>query len=205
MPLTVRALLQSAGLTLTGSVQWKQPVRVAGSGVYLVSLSPDPSMNAGLRRRAPIDPVKIEEWLKRVPTVQLDGQRAEVVKLQNRLARFWLRDENVIYVGKATSLEDRIAAFYNTPLGNRGPHAGGHWLKTLTVLAQAHVYFAVTVDPARCEFRMLTAFSQGMSASAKSVLHDPSLPLPFANLKLRRRKLHGLSRQTEPRRAPRSG
>jgi hypothetical protein len=118
--------------------------------------------------------------------------------LCNRLAGFWLSDENVIYIGKATSLKTRIAAYYNTPLGNRGPHAGGHWVKTLSlaVLNQVCVYFAETASPEDAEDRLLAAFSQRVSESTKKALYDPTLPIPFANLKFRRRKMHGVSRST---------
>lgn len=52
----------------------------------------------------------------------------------DRLATFWLPDEVVLYIGLAgASVRKRVRQYYRTPLGDKRPHAGGWWLKTLTV------------------------------------------------------------------------
>ena len=36
-----------------------------------------------------------------------------------RVAAFWLRDEVIVYVGRATSLSLRLHQYYRTPVGAR--------------------------------------------------------------------------------------
>src|SRR5262245_51227108 len=76
------------------------------------------------------DRSSIQKWISRVPTMELDRSKATVLGVTARLSKFWLADESILYIGKATPLRSRIDAYYRTPLGDRGPHAGGHWLKT---------------------------------------------------------------------------
>jgi hypothetical protein len=121
------------------------------------------------------------------------------LQLRDRLAGFWLGDENVIYIGKATSLHSRVADYYATPLGNRGPHAGGRWAKTLS--ADIYVYFAETPRPEEYERALLKSFARGVSLESQQALHDPSSPIPFANLQFPRgaKKRHFVTRASVPR------
>lgn len=115
MPSTVAHLFDSVGLSRRGSVQWKATVPVSGSGVYMVSLSDDPSMSNGLVALAPIEQSAIEGWLARVPGLQIDEVKcASADELRKRLAGLWLSDENIVYIGKATSL--RVTRRTSTPL-----------------------------------------------------------------------------------------
>src|SRR3979409_959261 len=105
MPSSVLCLFDFACLSLGGSVQWKTPIPVRGSGVYIVSLSDDPSKGNGLVPCAPLEQAAVAAWLARVPALQIDGaQCASAGVLLNRIAGFWLSDENIVYIGKATSL-----------------------------------------------------------------------------------------------------
>jgi hypothetical protein len=111
------------------------------------------------------------------------------------LAEFWLPDEVVVYVGLATSLRSRVGGYYRTPLGARRPHAGGHFLKTLSNLTDLFVHYAPTDEPDDCEQKMLKRFCENVSAATKALLRDPNRPFPFANLEHPpgTRKLHGLT------------
>jgi hypothetical protein len=165
--------------------------------VYVVSLSQDPNANAGLRARAPIDRNSIQQWISRVPTIELDRSEATVEGIIQRLREFWLADESILYIGKATPLQSRIKAYYDTPLGNRGPHAGGHWIKTLSILRKTFLHFAEVADCERSEAELLRAFVAGVSRATRQRVGDP--PLPFANLEFRegkrkRRKRHGIGK-----------
>ena len=104
-------------------------------------------------------------------------------------------------MGKATSLSQRVAQYYATPLGARRPHAGGHFLKTLSNLDQLHVHDAVSPDPPRSEHLMLEAFCAAVSTDTRNALHDPEHPFPFANLEwpAGTRKRHGVTGGREPR------
>ena len=66
----------------------------------------------------------------------------------------------------------------------RHPHAGGHWLKTLSCLDQLHVYFAECPSAeaaAAQESVALEVFVDRVSKESRSALLNPSLPIPFAN------------------------
>jgi len=173
--------------------------------VYFVSLSPDPRTKGARVEPAPLDIAAIRTWLNRSRELHIDGRRCSSPQLLlDRLTRYWLCDENIVYIGKATSLRARINAYYNTPLGNRGPHAGGHWVKVLSVLDQCHVHFAhtTTAEVAQSvEKRLLRNFAQGVSAASRRTLPVPERPLPFANLGYPdgERKQHGLTGTTSRR------
>jgi hypothetical protein len=205
MPSSVADLFESVGLSLGGSVQWKATVPKCGSGVYMVSLSDDPNMSNGLVPLAPIEQSAIEGWLARVPGLQIDGVKcASADELRKRLAGFWLSDENIVCIGKATSLRGRVGDYYRTPLGDPRPHAGGHWVKTLAILGGMRVYFAETPNPEEAEQGLLDAFIRGTSEAIRKYLFDPSLPVPFANLEFPRgtRKRHGITGSKVPRWSP---
>lgn len=129
--------------------------------------------------------------------------------MKERLSGFWLRDENVLYVGKATSLRDRVKAYYSTKLGARRPHSGGWFIKTLSDFGELYVHYAAHEDALAAEETILRTFMASVSDETRSALHDPDLPLPFANLELRRGgpyKRHGIkgAREAKSRRVQQS-
>jgi len=129
------------------------------------------------------------------PRDSRDGQAATVENLRARLDSFWIPGETVVYIGKATrSLATRIGQYYRTPLGDRAPHAGGHWIKTLSILDDLRVTWAEAEDPSTSEDDLLRAFAELVSKEAAANL--PAGPiLPFANLEIAGgvRKAHGIS------------
>ena len=181
-------LLRSVGLLADGPVRWGNPIRVGGPGVYLVEI-------AAPHKSAPIDHTLVAHWIERVPTLTLDGARPTQRELAVRMGEFWLPDETVVYIGMTNlSIGGRVGAFVKTPLGDRRPHSGGHWLKTLTVLPELRVWWAPTSAPEEYEDALLTAFAQGISPEAKAALRDSSVVLPWANLQSTggERKQHGI-------------
>jgi hypothetical protein len=176
-------LLRDAQLEPAGQVTWGCRPTLDGPGVYVVE-SPLP------RAAAPIDPHAIAAWIDRIPTLRLDGLRPSGEDLAARLGLFWIRDERVVYIGLAgTSVAKRVGQFYRTSLGDRGPHAGGHWLKTLSGLENFRVHWAETNDPAAAEEALLRAFAKR---------HGSGFLLPFANRQTAdgRRKAHGITGST---------
>ena len=197
MPSTVIDLLNAASLQLTGEVPWSEPVPSGTSGVYIVSLSPDPDRNRLVMANAPIDHSIVSHWINRVPRMELDGAaNPHPDALAARLSEFWFPDESTLYIGKATSLRGRVRGYYKTPLGDRRPHAGGHWIKTLSVLQETYVYYAETPCAEEMESQLIKAYISKVSTNAKQKLRDPSHPFPFANLEFPRgtRKAHGISK-----------
>ncbi len=89
------------------------------------------------------------------------GNGPPLHELVDRLRRFWLADEVVLYIGLASrSVRTRVGQYYKTPLGARKPHAGGWWLKTLSVLDELWVHFAATPDFSTAEESALRCMGQ---------------------------------------------
>ncbi len=185
------SLMTNAGLAAHGPVTWKDAVRCTAPGVYVVE-TPEPLDTA------PLDDDAIDAWITRVSTIRVDGELPSIGTLRDRLAHFWVPSETIVYVGLAgTNLHDRVRDFYDTPLGDPRPHAGGHWLKTLSILAALKVWWAGTDDPAAAEATLLAAFAEQ---------HGGGLSLPFANRETtaKVRKPHGITGSTLPRTSRRS-
>lgn len=200
MPCTVNSLFGSAGLHLGGVVQWGRRFESNCSGIYIVSLSSDPDRNVNTQKLPPISIKAVDGWIHSVPSIELDGRRnPKAGDLALRLASFWLPDENVLYIGRTTAkLSKRVNQFYNTPLGERGPHAGGHWIKTLRKISKLYVYYSECDNPKGAEEALLEYFIQCVSDQTRKCLRDPERPLPFGNLEYPpgKRKNHGICRST---------
>jgi hypothetical protein len=184
MPSTVADVFAAAGLQVAGAVRWGTPVPLDAPGVYAVALTDDPNTLDGALHEAPIDLGALKTLLAARPELQLDGRRPSPQALAARLVAFWLPDEVVLYVGLAgTSVRKRVRQYYTTLLGARRPHAGGWWLKTLSVLDELWVHWAGVSDPSAGEQFMLGGFKDAVAATTRCALHDQGLPSPFANLR----------------------
>ena len=176
-------LLRDVGLLADGPVVWGWPGRSVPArrpGVFVVELT------APLAR-PPIEVTRVGKWLERVTTLTLDGARPTSKALVARLAAFWLPSQTVLYVGSsATSIGGRVAAMQRTPLGDRRPHAGGHWLATLDGRTSMRVWWTETDALEEYEDALLTSFAGSVLAddpAAVPALPDSSLVLPWANLR----------------------
>ena len=186
---TAAELLRGVGLLADGPVMWGQRVGSRRPGVFFVEL-PAPLATA------PIDAAVCGKWIERVPTFRIDGEVATGAQLVRRLASFWLPSETILYTGATTrALGGRIGALYATPLGDRRPHPGGHWLKTLRGIEQLRVWWAETDAPAEAELELAIAFAEAVNPEEVGHLPDPKAVMPFANLEdpLGVRKPHGLN------------
>lgn len=184
---TTMELLGQAGLQAQGPVRWGEPIPSRGPGVYVVEGPSD-------LWTAPLSTPAIEAWLGRVPGIRVDGVQADARSLAMRLDAFWIHHEPVLYVGRAgTDVGSRVRAYYRTPLGNPRPHAGGQWLKALSILDDLRVWWADNDDPTEAEARLLDAFADR---------HEVGM-LPFANRQDADgvRKDHGITGSTLARRA----
>jgi hypothetical protein len=196
MPSSVTGLFSAAGLHVAGSAPWGSPIDESGPGVYVIALGPDLDTTAAAQPEAPLDPGRVQALLDVRPVLRLDGMRPDAALLAERLAAFWLPDEVVLYIGFAgTSVRNRVGAYYRSPLGARRPHSGGWFLKTLANLDRLVVHHAPCADPLEAEHRMLEAFSAAVTPAVAAALHDPELPIPFANREWPqgRRKEHGIT------------
>ena len=190
-------LLRSVGLMADGPVMWGRPVPSNRPGVYVIEW-PD------ARSDAPIELTLVGKWLERLPALRLDGRRPTTRELAARLHDFWLPGQVVVYVGMTNGgLGARLSSLYHTPLGDRRPYAGGHWLKTLRGMDRARVWWAETNAPEEYEDALLGAFAGLVDASPEAAprLPDRTVVLPFANLQTATGtpKTHGVTGAAEPR------
>ena len=193
-PRGAAALLDAVGLLADGPLVWGARLPERRPGVYVVELAaPLPA--------APIELTRVGKWLERVDTLRLDGARPTSKAVLARLAAFWLPGDSVVYVGMTTaSLGSRVAAFVGHVLGDRRPHAGGHWLKTLRGLERCRVWWSATEAAEEYEDALLSAFAERVPAAERAALHDRAVVLPFANLRTAtgERKAHGISGSVLP-------
>lgn len=184
MPLTPDSLFAAVGASPVGVVSWNARIPRANptAGVYVVSV------NAGHDESSPPGPARISEeecaaWLERADELTLHGQRPTPSELAAHVAWWWLPEEPVVYIGKATNLSVRVSDYYKTPLGAPRKHGGGRWLKTLQGLRRVFVHWAkvATAENARnAEDEMLRVFAH--RAAVPRSYPTPDVVLPFANL-----------------------
>src|SRR4051812_9500131 len=109
MPIAAADLFARIGLTIKSSVPWGQKVPCDSPGVYAICLSNDPARNSPVAPQAPISPDLVREWTEYVPTIKLDGKSGpSAVDVIRCLQKFWLPDETILYLGKATCLRSRL-------------------------------------------------------------------------------------------------
>ena len=169
-------LMREVGLLPDGPVVWGRPVPARAPGVFVVEL-------AAPLPRAPIELTRIGKWVERVPSLTLDGVRPTSKAIATRLGRFWLPSQVVLYVASTTSVGRRVAALQGTVLGDRRPSSGGHWLQTFGASVAMRVWWAATDAAEEYEDALLNAFAASVPADEVAALHDPSVVLPFANLR----------------------
>lgn len=183
------SLLRSVGLLADGPAVWGRPVPAHGPGVFIIEL-PAPSATA------PIELTRVGKWIERVETLRLDGTRPVSRALAARLASFWVASQTVLYIGASdASVGRRVSAIARTELGDRRPHSGGHWLKTLRSLDGLRVWWAPTDATEEYEDALLAAFAERVLETDLAGAPDRGLILPWANLRWQtgERKPTGLS------------
>lgn len=192
MPTTVEGLfMETLGRVPDESVKWKTPAHCPEPGVYVVSYK-RPICTADL------SPEKIRAWIGHVPAMRIDGESPSEEAIMERLAGLIYPDETVLYIGQTSQpLQRRIQQFYIHTLGNRSPHRGGHWLKTLSIIEDLTVSWCTTNRPIDIERKMLEHYMGNVSRVSRERLHDSNALIPFANLlQPGARKQHGFTHQT---------
>jgi len=216
MPSSVRSIFAAVGLEPGASVPWgvKTPAPRSGprTGVYVVASTGDIDETDGAQPTFPASLDALDELLSQRPELLLDGERPDAHSLAERLSGFWLPNEPILYIGLAGrrvkrppegELAKRVGEYYKTKLGARSPHAGGWFLKTLSVLDDLVVHCAYCDHVDRVEQAMLESFASGVAMEAKDGLHDPERVMPFGNLEHPPgvRKRHGITGAKAPARS----
>lgn len=175
-PRSAVALIRSLDLLPDGPIVWGQAVPSRSPGIFLVEVPVRTD-------EAPIDIVAIRDWLERVPGLMLDGERPTATVLAARLASFWLPQQTVVYVGRTNkSLAARVSSLLHTPLGDRKPHPGGHWLWTLRDLPKVRFWWAETTAPEEYEDGLASAIAAEVEGPVAAMLAELGPILPWANM-----------------------
>jgi transcription elongation factor GreA len=171
------SLLREIGLRPDGPVLWGRPLTTRAAGLYLVEL-PE------ALPRPPIEFTRVGKWTERVPALRLDGERPTSKALAARIASLWLSSSAVLYAGAtAGSLGGRVLALAHHVLGDRRPHADGHWLHLLLGMERARIWFAETDAPEEAFDAVLDAFGAAVGPSIPQGRPAGALILPWANLR----------------------
>jgi len=202
MPISVSEVISNSGIPVDRlkTVKWGNRPNSSNVGVYIISTCQNPKLNSNLYQSAPLDENILNFWLRKVSSLEIDNKLSPTVsQLSERLNQFWLPDENILYIGmtkSAKGIAGRVGQYYRTELGERKPHAGGHWIKTLKVLDQLYVHYLPDSLPKETEEKILRTFIGQVSKRTLENLKDKKLPLPFANLELEKgnRKNHGITK-----------
>jgi transcription elongation factor GreA len=199
MPLSAPELLRTLGLRVDGPGLWDRPIRSDRPGVFVLEV---PASMA----RAPVDLSLVGRWLEQVSTLLVDGSPPTGKSLAARLARFWIPDHQVVFVGQAPDrISASVAGLVATKLGDPLPDPRARWLRTIRDFERTRVWWAETAAAEEFEDALLDAFAEQVPEVARKALHDPSLALPFANLRTTtgREKAHGISGDLLPEPPPR--
>ncbi|MBS1735812.1 MAG: hypothetical protein JSS98_04315 [Bacteroidetes bacterium] len=212
MPTTVEELFKSSKLTLFAQIKWGQKIPLRKCGFYVVAIS-DKADELICHAKPQIDNNEIGKWIDVVKqggkTILIDKKPGDVVSIKNRLEKLWLPDETILYIGKAgptkkRTVEKRLQEYYETKLGSKRKHAGGHWLNVLSNLSSLNVFLAEypEKDINEKEEQLISYFMEKVSNETKANLHDGNNCYPFANkeiyrliLKTKVKKRHGLNNQ----------
>ena len=117
--------MHAADLSAGGVVSWGTRPTLDAPGVYLVARSEDPEAVAPMEP-CPLAGHAVAALLAARPELRVDGRRPSEDELAERLASMWLSEETVLYIGLAsTSVLERVAAYFRTPLGARSPACRG--------------------------------------------------------------------------------
>ncbi|MET4081554.1 hypothetical protein ABIB40_001503 [Pedobacter sp. UYP30] len=213
MPSTPKDIFKHIGLQIKGQVKWNTSIPLDKCGLYVIALT-DVQDKMICHTIPQFNDLAIGNWLSTVKSrnkqILIDNLIANSQDIKNRLSKFWLPDETVVYIGKAgplpsRTLRKRVDEYYSTKLGCDKKHAGGHWLNILNNINQLTVFYCDYVhnDIGEKEEEMLSYFIESVSINTKKSLYDMINCFPFANKEIHRHSLkskikknHGLNNQT---------
>ncbi len=195
MPVSVKELFNRVGLEPEAPVRWRSSIPTNSTGVYVISLSPNPLVNINTCETCEVNEKVIEDWKSLSPEINIQGELSKVI-IEAELNRFWKPTENILYIGESSSatngLSKRINQFYIHEVGWKGPHTGGYWIKLLSQLTGLYVYYAACNNPRDTEFKMLMYFIERTTGKSFYELDELGKHLPFANLKVDFQKKHNI-------------
>ena len=186
MPVTVSKLFSTVGLSPQDPVPWGcKDLPDNHGGVYVVSLCDNPKQKGIPRPDIPICKDAIDSWLKCDKGVTINGQTPTVEEVANYFGKFWLPNENILYIGQTSqNLRKRVSSYYRHKLGMKGNHGGGQWIHALSILDDTFVYFEKCSEPKEIEYKMLSYFAFQVAQTSEVQNINNCKLLPFANRQL---------------------
>jgi len=196
MPLTVSEIFKKVGLEPSEAIKWNTKILSNENGVYVISLSDNPSVNKGVLNKFEINEEVFDSWKTLSPELNVNGQISKKI-IESELNQYWRASENILYIGESSSktngISKRVNQFYIHQVGWKGPHTGGYWIKLLSQLEDLYVYYAACDNPRDTEFKMLLYFIEQTSGKSFYDIEQLGDYLPFANLKIDSLKKHYIS------------
>ena len=191
--MTIAELLKQVNITkLNEPIKWGDYCPSEKQGIYIVSFCAAPNIEM-TPTEPQFDDVAIQKWINLLPLFSLNNKRPNVNEVKQELKRFWLPKENILYIGNTTRpLHKRIEEYYITELGEKGPHSGGQWLKTLKNINELYVHFFPNSSP-ETKPRLLDYFKTEVGELPFANLEIQSKESPLLNYK----KKHGFKKQRE--------
>lgn len=180
----VEEIYNAVGISEYTTIKWgviRQSKIPKEFGVYIIEiheLFENPQLNDNA----------INEWLDNSGRVEIqEHKKVNTGLAKKHLSTFWKPDESIIYIGQSSlskgGIKKRLSDFFSHCPGNKGPHAGGYWVKLLNNIDQLNVHYAICENPHELEFRMLMYFIMKTSGEKDiSKLKNIGSYLPFANL-----------------------
>lgn len=216
MATTLKKLTENFDLSLSGNVKWSQLINSNKCGLYFITIANDPT-NLACWEQPEFNDNIINDWIKLIKQygkqITVDRRSAHLQILKDRFSKLWLKDETILYIGKAgpnksRTIQKRVDEYYNTKLGCNKWHAGGNWINVLSKLDQLNVFYSEFKESdynkiEDTEEKLIKYFSSNVSDSAKETLIDRNNCFPFANKiiyirseKKKIKKNHGINNQT---------
>lgn len=168
---TIQGLFEKFNLIKYEKIAWGTKFVEKGEGIYIVSTSADIQNKPETLSQPLFDDNVLNTWIEKLPAFTIDFRKPTIESLKQRLSEFWLPDETILYIGKAPTrssgagIRNRVDEYYRTKIGDRSPHSGGQWIKTLRNLSSTFIHFARVEDPDKIEKAMSKHFMDNVSPS----------------------------------------
>src|SRR5690606_3794337 len=168
--------------------KWNEKILEDYNGVYVISLSENPTSNEYSNYQFDICEETFEYWKTQALNLMIGETKVNnASQIKEYLSDFW-QDENILYIGQSSSitnkLNKRIKQFYQHKVGQKGPHTGGYWLKLLKEINSLNIYTAKSENPIETEFKLLLKFAELKADKPIFEIENVANYFPYANLKV---------------------
>ncbi len=190
----VKEIFKAVGVSEYTTIKWgaiRQSEIPKKYGVYIIEI-PE------LYTNPPLNEAAISNWLGNSKRVEIDEKKVDIKTVKKHLSTFWKPNESIVYIGQSSlsqkGINKRLSDFFGHQPGNKGPHAGGYWVKLLNNINNLNVHYTICENPHELEFRMLMYFIMKTSGEKDIYkLNNIGSYLPFANLTVDVDKPHGIT------------